>query len=631
MLQGVLLNVTDTEVRVLLNLSGRGNGLASKQLDKCRLASTVGANDGNTRGKGQLTGDLLERRLCTSLRLDTGQNTRRRELELNSGGGQGVVTLGLRADLNESVQVALVTSQLLVGLVVVDISGNVVQESGVVRNNKTGDIGVRLEIGLEPCDVGNIKMVSRTSSKAELSENLRDTLKALSSDLGVLCNEFKNADISILTLVVLNVACAENILRRETLELAVSNASHEGGLSSTVSATETIAVTLEESQVGVRQQKHATVSEGEVCVDNLNLTIILFLRDTVLALVLIDVVLLNSIGDLLRSLSILGHTLEVRGNSARDTVNETEVDIDSDHVRNVGTGQLVKIRLSSKATVGLDLLVKDLGDIFSRSTSDDILIVTHGLLHGSKGALGDLTNLGERGSVANTLDTGNQLGQESSGLNGVVDQLGQVLDNDNSLSENFLGSGGAVKRPLQERSQESQDRLQVVHAALNNGDKASKSGTHGLAEKILLNSLLLCASERDLGLISHSLHQLIGANGSLPLSGLFAEVLVESRKKTSNKGLGAKSAKDGVETILGSIANDSALIGECVESTADKTTILEEEDNLAGRLAGEEALKDSTDSSLLDLGDNTVVVQADDTDRSENDLAKAVAGIDRSG
>jgi hypothetical protein len=58
-LQSVLLDVTNAEVRVLLNLSGRRNGLASKELNKCRLSSTVGANNSNTRRQAQLTRDIL--------------------------------------------------------------------------------------------------------------------------------------------------------------------------------------------------------------------------------------------------------------------------------------------------------------------------------------------------------------------------------------------------------------------------------------------------------------------------------------------------------------------------------------------------------------------------------------------
>jgi hypothetical protein len=207
---------------------------------------------------------------------------------LDGRGGESVVALGLGANLNEIGQVTFVTSQLLVRLVMVNISCDIVQESGVVRNNETGDVGMRLEVVLEPSDVGNIKMVSRfvqkenvstlehssgqsqlhlptsrkgtnslslstlgASSEAELGQNLRDTLTALSGNLRVLSNKLKNADVSVFALVVLDIAGTENVLRRESLELAVSNASHESRLSSTVAAAKTISVTFEESQVGV--------------------------------------------------------------------------------------------------------------------------------------------------------------------------------------------------------------------------------------------------------------------------------------------------------------------------------------------------------------------------------------------
>lgn len=62
-LQRVLLDVADTEVRVLLDLSGRGDGLAGEKLDESRLASTVGADNGNTGRQSKLARDICKGRL----------------------------------------------------------------------------------------------------------------------------------------------------------------------------------------------------------------------------------------------------------------------------------------------------------------------------------------------------------------------------------------------------------------------------------------------------------------------------------------------------------------------------------------------------------------------------------------
>jgi hypothetical protein len=189
-------------------------------------------------------------------------------------------------------------------------------------------------------------------------------------------------------------------------------------------------------------------------------------------------------------------------------------------------------------------------------------------------------------------------------------------------------------------------RLQVMHATLNDRDQASELGTKRLAEKILLEGLLLGSSKRDLGLVGHLLQQLVGTDSSLPFSGLPVEILSKGGKEASNEGLRTKNAKGGIEAVLGCIADDGALIRQSVEGNTDKATVLEEENYLADRLSGEEALKNSTEkvlaglaaetrllisSSLLDLSNDAVVVQASDADRRKKNLAKAVASIDRRG
>ena len=89
-------------------------------------------------------------------------------------------------------------------------------------------------------------------SEAELSQDFGDALSALGSDLGIFCDKLEDGNISIFALVMFDVACAENILGREPLKLAIGNRSHQSRLSSTVAATQTVAMALEQAQVGVR-------------------------------------------------------------------------------------------------------------------------------------------------------------------------------------------------------------------------------------------------------------------------------------------------------------------------------------------------------------------------------------------
>jgi hypothetical protein len=67
--------------------------------------------------------------------------------------------------------------------------------------------------------------------------------------------------------VVLNVECANLIGRREALDLAVGNGAHQGRLSGTVLATETIAVTVFKTEIGgVEHNLGTAVGERELSV-----------------------------------------------------------------------------------------------------------------------------------------------------------------------------------------------------------------------------------------------------------------------------------------------------------------------------------------------------------------------------
>lgn len=116
--QGVLLDVTDTKVGMLLDLPSLRNGFTGQKLNERRLSSTIASNDSHTRrqreGKrGILKGRFAGPRVCVrdvtytedsaSVRLDATQDTGRRELELHVGSRQSIVALGLGLDLDEAI------------------------------------------------------------------------------------------------------------------------------------------------------------------------------------------------------------------------------------------------------------------------------------------------------------------------------------------------------------------------------------------------------------------------------------------------------------------------------------------------------------------------------------------------
>jgi hypothetical protein len=336
-----------------------------------------------------------------SVRLDTSEDTRRRELELDKGVRQGVVRLGFWLLTDEVSQVALVADQLLL-LVMVDVCADFVKEAGVVGDDQTGDLSVRLEVLSEPGNVGNIQVVSRfvekedigthkhgagqgqlhlpstrqranlvglpalgASSEADLFQNLRDTLPALVGEAWVLDNVLKNGYVGVLALVVLNEACLDLILGRETFELAAGDTAHERGLSSTVATAETVAVTLQQSQVGVREEQHTTVAQGEDSIDNLNLAVVFLDRLAELAVVLFDVIAVHSLGDLV-SLSGVHQRLQVGPHERRNALELALVDNLGDQLGDVILGDGPDLGVAGEVqqlASSLEFLLQDLLDV----------------------------------------------------------------------------------------------------------------------------------------------------------------------------------------------------------------------------------------------------------------------------
>jgi hypothetical protein len=98
------------------------------------------------------------------------------------------------------------------------------------------------------------------------SKSLNDLL-LVNHDALVVKNELENRGVLLATIdVVLDVEGANLIRRGEALDLAVGDGTHEGGLSSTVLSTQTIAVATLEAEGRSVEQDLGTISERELAV-----------------------------------------------------------------------------------------------------------------------------------------------------------------------------------------------------------------------------------------------------------------------------------------------------------------------------------------------------------------------------
>ena len=103
--EGVLLDVGNTDILVLVDITASGDELTSEHVDEGGLAGTVGTNDGDTGAERALEVDVLNLRLLCArvleahvgdtndglgLGLDTLKETGLGELELHLGGTKPV-------------------------------------------------------------------------------------------------------------------------------------------------------------------------------------------------------------------------------------------------------------------------------------------------------------------------------------------------------------------------------------------------------------------------------------------------------------------------------------------------------------------------------------------------------------
>jgi len=494
--EGVLGDVGDTDVGVLGDNTIGGGSLTGQDLDKGGLSGSVGANDGNTGVQGNLAGhvhdgqlggtgvgkvDVLKLDESLILGLDTIQETGLGKLKCDGRSRQLVVRTTSGVLLDELGQVTLVLLELA-GLVVDNTSADGVEETRVVGNDHGGDVGERVEVVLQPGDVGNIQMVGRLVQQQDIGVHQHGTsqlqlhlpttgkgtdglllLLLIETDrlehvnngltlevLNVLIVEDEGDDgkIGILSLqVVLDKDGLELIGRGEALELARSNGAHEGRLSDTVGSAKTVTLTTAKVEASLVQKNHTTVGEGELAIAE-KLTLLNILN--------------SGVGE-----SILGIVVNVVGVELVSQGSDLGIRTDSGEVRDDGRDPGVLLKVAGGNQLGAEggnvgkeggregvlldeggLGLEDLEDLSGRDSvgNDDDLVLGTGLTttdtdQGGTGTLGDGTELGGGTDLDHAVQTGQELGQELLGVSGVLDELAHVVDNDSGLT---LDRGGTL-------------------------------------------------------------------------------------------------------------------------------------------------------------------------------------------
>ena len=646
--ESVLLDVGNTDVLVLVDLTGGGDEFTSQDVDEGGLASTVGTNDGNTRAKGALEGDVLDLGLGGTgvleahlggtenglgLGLDTLKETGLGEGELHLGVAELVVRLGGGVLLDELLEVTTVTLELE-ALVVDDVLADVVEETTVVRDND-GSARRGAQVILEPLNVLHVEMVSglveeqdigsledgtaqsqlhlpttgesadlaldHHISEAELEELGNDILLA-GGDLGLLellHGPVNGGHLSISGVeIVLNEDSLDLALLREALNLLVVDGTHESRLAGTVGTAKTVALATLETEVGLVEKNLGTVGEREGAVAKI----------LTLLIVLLTLIGVSGTGE-----SLLAESID---NGLGVLVADDDGDVGLD-VLSPG-GRLTLLLVNKLAGNGSNVLEDGgelLGGLGVLATSKDLLEVVKDDLDvavvlglgdlaindvtnagdGVKSLLGLLTSLGISQVLVVLLETGHHLGQERSDDVGVVDELAHVVNNDSrlaldgglTLSETTVKKGNHEgKSGLLDLSDESGGTEQVngLGDVLRLGDTLDELGNETL-------DILVDNQSADLlhGLVGTVLDLLLGVPHSLRDNG----DEVRNAETELNRG----SADEGVDEV-----KDGHLLLPLL-SVAERVDQGGEGGLDSVRVDGLSDGKSSGDSGVLDSGD----------------------------
>mmetsp|Transcript_33591 Transcript_33591/g.74379 ORF Transcript_33591/g.74379 Transcript_33591/m.74379 type:complete len:529 (-) Transcript_33591:733-2319(-) len=396
------------------------------------------------------------------LGLDTLQVAGLGELEGNGGGGQLVVGLGLGLLLHELRQVTAVGLELAV-LVVDDVGADAVQEARVVGHHDGGHVLQAGQVVLQPGNVGDVQVVGGLVqqqnlglqqngagqgqlhlpatrqgahslllvllTEADAGEHGSNLLAGGASQGRVLSHVVQGGGVSLLSVdVVLNVHSLELSWGREALNLAVGNGAHEGGLSGTVGAAQTVASTLLQAQAGHVQQNLGTVGQGELAVAQVLTGLLVLNNRLTLSL---DLALSQGSSSGLLSL-LLASDGQVGGHDGLPLRGHPVLQVDQLAGQR---GSVVESGLVHRASLGAQTLSKLASqDGLLSLLGGSQLALTTDAQQGSMGLGGNVTALRVSHLVGHLLQLRQQLGQERGSISGVLHQLGHVVNDDSRLA-----------------------------------------------------------------------------------------------------------------------------------------------------------------------------------------------------
>ncbi|GFF58995.1 hypothetical protein IFM46972_11263 [Aspergillus udagawae] len=510
--ESMLLDVGDTDVLVLVDITAGGDELTSQDVDEGGFTSTVGTDNGNTRAQRDLEGDVgelgpgssgvLEGHVADTddglgLGLDTLEETRLGELELHVGGAELIVGTSAGNLLDELAQVTAVTLELE-ALVVNDVLDNIVQELAVVGDDD-GSARRGAKVVLQPGNVLDIQVVGRLVKEQNVGVLEHGTGKSqlhlpttrqrgdgafkllteetelleLGLDLGLgdvdtdltelLHGPANDGLLSVGGIqVVLNVDSLDLVLLGETFKLLVVDGAHQSSLTGTVRSEKTVTLTTLQAERGLVQQDLGTIGQRERAVAEI-FTLLLVGQNGI------------SLGSARRS--TLAQSL---GNGLGFLLTNNGGDVGKSVMGPAGDlGVLLINKLTSDGTDIVDdgLRLLDLSlvlggeDIFqdtsnglnvtgSRDLGDLAILDITDTGEGVQGLLGLLTGLRIGKSVVVLLETGHQLGQERSDNLGVLHELTHVVDNDGGLT--LDGSLALNETTVKQRDHDGKSRTSDI-------------------------------------------------------------------------------------------------------------------------------------------------------------------------
>mmetsp|Transcript_37942 Transcript_37942/g.83342 ORF Transcript_37942/g.83342 Transcript_37942/m.83342 type:complete len:451 (+) Transcript_37942:129-1481(+) len=360
---------------------------------------------------------------------------------------------------------------------------------------------------------------------------------------------------------------------RETLDLVVCDGTHEGGLTGIVTTKETVTLTTLKLHLCVVQQNLGTVCESELTVAKLlGIIVLILLLGNDKHLLGLDT---DGLGGLV-GIGLGNEAGKAGGNvlGPLKVLHEVQVHHGSRHGGKVLNDSL-ELRGYITTNGGLEL-GRDLAGI--TADADGLVGKALETRELSNSALGDLASLGVGNGLGVSLKSGKEEGKEGGGIEGIVNKLGHVVDDDGRLT---LGGGGLLSEATKEK-----------------GNDHGKGGT--------LDAL----DEGNSGHFVHDFGNLLGlGNGGNDLGVHVLNVLVADNLAGGSHGVGG-SGLDlllGIPHAGGNLGNDfgegnAELLGSSLGETGNA---LEGEDTLLPLLlngkGGEKGGKEGLDREWVDL------------------------------